>query len=81
MRLATIPFLKNRDVFMDMLTDSGVNAMSDKQQAAVLRPMTVMQVRIHLPNLKVKSKKSSVRNISFLPIKGELVKISFHKHM
>lgn len=28
--------LRNRDVFMDMLTDSGVNAMSDKQQAAML---------------------------------------------
>ena len=28
--------LKNRDVFMDMLTDSGVNAMSDRQQAAML---------------------------------------------
>lgn len=28
--------LKNTDVFMDMLTDSGVNAMSDKQQAAML---------------------------------------------
>lgn len=28
--------LKNEDVFMDMLTDSGVNAMSDKQQAAML---------------------------------------------
>jgi tyrosine phenol-lyase len=28
--------LQNRDVFMDMLTDSGVNAMSDKQQAAML---------------------------------------------
>jgi tyrosine phenol-lyase len=28
--------LKNRDVFMDMLTDSGVNAMSDKQQASML---------------------------------------------
>lgn len=28
--------LKNSDVFMDMLTDSGVNAMSDKQQAAML---------------------------------------------
>ncbi|XMB66017.1 tryptophanase [Mycoplasmatota bacterium zrk1] len=27
--------LRNRDVFMDMLTDSGVNAMSDKQQAAM----------------------------------------------
>src|SRR5690606_7446179 len=26
-----------RDVFMDMLTDSGVNAMSDKQQAAMLQ--------------------------------------------
>lgn len=28
--------LKNTDIFMDMLTDSGVNAMSDKQQAAML---------------------------------------------
>ncbi len=28
--------LRNRDVFMDMLTDSGVNAMSDRQQAAML---------------------------------------------
>ena len=28
--------LKNRDVFMDMLTDSSVNAMSDRQQAAML---------------------------------------------
>jgi len=29
--------LKNKDVFLDMLTDSGVNAMSDKQQAAMLQ--------------------------------------------
>lgn len=29
--------LKNRDVFLDMLTDSGVNAMSDNQQAAMMR--------------------------------------------
>lgn len=29
--------LKNRDVFMDMLTDSGVNAMSDRQQSAMLQ--------------------------------------------
>lgn len=28
--------LKNQDVFMDMLTDSGVNAMSDRQQASML---------------------------------------------
>lgn len=28
--------LQNRDVFMDMLTDSGVNAMSDKQLAAMM---------------------------------------------
>ncbi|MDD4324142.1 MAG: tryptophanase [Eubacteriales bacterium] len=28
--------LKNRDVFLDMLTDSGVNAMSDKQQSAMM---------------------------------------------
>lgn len=29
--------LNNKDVFLDMLTDSGVNAMSDNQQAAMLR--------------------------------------------
>lgn len=29
--------LQNRDVFLDMLTDSGVNAMSDDQQAAMMR--------------------------------------------
>lgn len=29
--------LKNEDVFLDMLTDSGVNAMSDRQQAAMLQ--------------------------------------------
>ncbi|MDD2840605.1 MAG: tryptophanase, partial [Rickettsiales bacterium] len=29
--------LKNKDVFLDMLTDSGVNAMSDLQQTALLR--------------------------------------------
>ncbi|WNF38741.1 tryptophanase [Bacillaceae bacterium IKA-2] len=28
--------LQNRDVFMDMLTDSGVNAMSDRQQASMM---------------------------------------------
>ena len=27
--------LQNRDVFLDMLTDSGVNAMSQDQQAAM----------------------------------------------
>ena len=29
--------LQNKDVFMDMLTDSGVNAMSDLQQSAMFR--------------------------------------------
>lgn len=28
--------LRNRDIFLDMLTDSGVNAMSDRQQSAML---------------------------------------------
>jgi len=29
--------LKTKDVFLDMLTDSGVNAMSDNQYAAMMR--------------------------------------------
>src|SRR5699024_8444616 len=29
--------LENKDVFLDMLTDSGVNAMSDRQQAAMMQ--------------------------------------------
>ncbi|MCL2010560.1 MAG: tryptophanase [Synergistaceae bacterium] len=29
--------LKNRDIFLDMLTDSGVNAMSENQYAAMMR--------------------------------------------
>ena len=29
--------LHNGDIFMDMLTDSGVNAMSDEMQSAMLR--------------------------------------------
>ena len=29
--------LQNADVFLDMLTDSGVNAMSQEQQAAMFR--------------------------------------------
>ena len=28
--------LRTRDIFMDMLTDSGTNAMSDNQQASML---------------------------------------------
>jgi len=30
--------LKNKDIFLDMLTDSGVNAMSDRQLSAMMAP-------------------------------------------
>ena len=33
--------LHNGDIFMDMLSDSGVNAMSDEMQSAMLRPAAV----------------------------------------
>ena len=33
----SIVLLHNKDIFMDMLTDSGVNAMSDEMQSAMLR--------------------------------------------
>jgi len=29
--------LRNKDIFLDMLSDSGVNAMSDRQQAAMMQ--------------------------------------------
>ena len=47
--------LKNEDIYLDMLTDSGVNAMSDKMQAAMLeaddsyagsRTFTKMQTKL-----------------------------------
>ena len=69
--------LKNRDVFLDMLTDSGVNAMSDKQQAvmlqaddsyAVLRPSSVWRQL---------SKRCSAQNSSYLSIRVEPASTSF----
>lgn len=35
-KLAIMLLLRNKDIFLNMLTDSGVNAMSDKQQSAML---------------------------------------------
>lgn len=34
--LETTLLLKNADIYLDMLTDSGVNAMSDKQLASMM---------------------------------------------
>ena len=39
--------LHNGDIFLDMLTDSGVNAMSDLQQSAMLRPTMPMLAPRH----------------------------------
>lgn len=69
--------LKNRDVFMDMLTDSGVNAMSDKQLAAMMEPMTVTLVLRLFQNWKAKSQKFLEKSIFFLHIREEPVKIFF----
>ena len=42
--------LQNQDVFLDMLTDSGVSAMSGRQQAAMLVAQTLRRVTItHRP--------------------------------
>ena len=60
--------LKNRDVFLDMLTDSGVNAMSDRQQAA-------MQVLKPFSDLKLLLKRCSVWSFSFRLTKVEPVRI------
>ena len=38
--------LKNRDIFLDMLTDSGVNGMSDRQTAAIAA--AGFEIRAHL---------------------------------
>lgn len=37
--------LSTRDVYLDMLTDSGTNAMSDNQLAAMMRADDAMRAR------------------------------------
>lgn len=40
--------LKNRDIFLDMLTDSGVNAMSDKQLPAMMESDDSYSIQVQL---------------------------------
>ena len=67
--------LKNRDVFLDMLTDSGVNAMSDKQQAVMLQADTPVPKPSSV--WKQLSKRCLAQSSSYLSIKAEPASISF----
>ena len=62
--------LKNRDVFLDMLTDSGVNAMSDKQQAVMLQADDSYAGSETFFRLLL-SKRCSAQSSSYLSIKVE----------
>ena len=73
--------LKNQDVYLDMLTDSGVNAMSDKQLAAMMESDDSYAGSASYTKLENKIKEILERNIFFQHTREELAKILFLKHM
>ena len=65
--------LKNKDIFLDMLTDSGVNAMSDRQLAAMMIADDSYAGSATSLGLQINSRRYSILIISFLPIReGQL---------
>ena len=73
--------LQNRDVFMDMLTDSGVNAMSDRQLAAMMEADDSYAGSETLLNWKVKSGRFLAKSFFCLRTRAGHVKISFPRFM
>lgn len=67
--------LQNKDVFLDMLTDSGVNAMSDRQQAAMLEADDSYAGSASFTRLEKTIQEIFGKNISFRLTKAVLVKI------
>ena len=67
--------LKNKDVYLDMLTDSGTNAMSDMQLAAMMIADDSYAGSQTFYRLEQATQKFFGKNIFYLPIKVELVKI------
>ncbi len=62
--------LQNADVFLDMLTDSGVNAMSDRQQAAMLIADDAYAGSATFSRLASSSPRSSAPSTSCPPTRG-----------
>ena len=69
--------LQNRDIYMDMLTDSGVNAMSDKQTAA----MHIADDSYAGSETFNRYKACSVQTICCLHTKDVLAKTFWPKHL
>lgn len=65
--------LRNSDVCMDMLTDSGVNAMNDLQAAMVAADDSYSATH---PDWRARRRKSSARRTSFLPTGAEHARTS-----
>lgn len=68
--------LSTNDVYLDMLTDSGVNAMSDNQIAAMFRADDAYAGSQSFDRLKQASGMSSARNTFCPPTRGAPVKTS-----
>src|SRR5690554_7776307 len=62
--------LSTKDVFLDMLTDSGTNAMSDNQMAAMMQADDAYAGSQSFSGFKRLWKKCSEKNISYLFTKG-----------
>ena len=73
--------LKNRDVFMDMLTDSGVNAMSDKQQAAMMEADDSYAGSETLASWRIKFGRFSAKSIFCPHIRAEHVSMFFPRSL